>query len=81
MRGSGLCVVASGLEMSCYSPAQSAECPSEGVVMSHKSKPGDGSHNNGTKGGGLYQHHYSTPTKDADRSLVGSLINALRAKF
>ncbi|MEA2494336.1 MAG: hypothetical protein QOJ29_2247 [Thermoleophilaceae bacterium] len=30
--------------------------------MSHKSKPGDGSGNNGVKGGGMYGRHFSGDT-------------------
>lgn len=35
--------------------------------MSHKSKPRDGSGNNGTKGGGLYGHHLSGDPLDQPR--------------
>lgn len=44
--------------------------------MSHKSKPGDGTQNNGVKGGGLYlRHHAGQP--GLVRSMLDSLIGRI----
>lgn len=44
--------------------------------MSHKSKPGDGTQNNGTKGGGLYLRHHAG--RDGRlRTMVDSVIGRL----
>ena len=47
--------------------------------MSTKSKPGDGSHSRGTKGGAMYGGGFAVPEEDAPkRRLVRSLTGLAR---